>query len=84
MKYPYTFNLKESTSKSETLIYFRARFKNEDKYLKYSTGEKICPKLWDKNSSMPLSIGNKSKPTGQYSSIYLKQGHNFLHHNHKS
>jgi len=61
MKYSYTFNLKEPTSKSETLIYFRARFKNEDKYMKYSTGEKINPKFWDKNTSMPLSIGNKSK-----------------------
>lgn len=61
MKYSYTFNLKEPTSKSETLIYFRARFKNEDKYLKYSTGEKINPKLWDKTTCMPLSIGSKSK-----------------------
>lgn len=61
MKYSFTFNLKEPTSKSETLIYFRARFKNEDKYLKYSTGEKINPKLWDKTTSMPLSIGSKSK-----------------------
>lgn len=61
MNYPYTFNLKEPKSKGETLIYFRANFKNEDKYLKYSTGEKISPLNWDKGNSLPLAVKGKTK-----------------------
>lgn len=40
-----TFVLKEPTSKEPTLIYLFFRFNNQK--LKYSTGEKIHPKLWN-------------------------------------
>lgn len=61
MNYPFTFNLKEPNSEKDTLIYLRARIKNDDKYLKYSTGEKINPKFWNKNTSLPMSISGKTK-----------------------
>lgn len=61
MSYPYTFNLKEPNSDKKTLIYLRARIKNDDKYLKYSTGEKILPEYWDKKTSLPISISGKTK-----------------------
>lgn len=61
MNHPFTFNLKEPNSEKETLIYLRARIKNDNKYLKYSTGEKIKPKFWDKTTSLPLPISGKTK-----------------------
>lgn len=49
----HTFNLKDPSSKNESLIFLRARFPDEAKYLKYSTGETIHPKYWDKNTRQP-------------------------------
>src|SRR5215207_3690101 len=40
-----TFVLKEPTSKGKTLIYLLYRFNGSK--LKYSTGQKILPKLWN-------------------------------------
>ena len=56
----YTFNLKEPSSKKETLIFLRARFPEESKYLKYSTGENIHPKNWDKKTKLPLVINGRT------------------------
>jgi site-specific recombinase XerD len=56
----HTFNLKQPTSKKETLIFLRARFKDENKYLKYSTGETIHPKLWDKNTKLPKVVNGRT------------------------
>lgn len=61
MSYAFTFNLKEPNSDKQTLIFLRARIKNDNKYLKYSTGEKINTKFWDKNTSLPLPLSGKTK-----------------------
>lgn len=47
------FVLKEPNSESETLIYLFLNFGY--KRLKYSTGEKILPKLWDDEKQRPKS-----------------------------
>lgn len=51
------FNLKESNSKSETLIYLIFRFQGNR--LKYSTGQKIFPKFWNTDK-------NRAKSTRQF------------------
>ena len=56
----HTFNLKEPSSKKETLIFLRARFPAESKYLKYSTGESIHPKYWDKENKMPTTLKGRT------------------------
>lgn len=56
----HTFNLKEPSSDKETLIFLRARFPEENKYLKYSTGETIHPNHWDKDNKRPLVIQGRS------------------------
>jgi integrase len=56
----HTFNLKEPSSKNDTLIFLRARFPNEGKYLKYSTGEVINPKYWNKEDKMPAVIAGRT------------------------
>jgi len=45
-----TLVLKEPSSPKETLINLIVRIEGESKRLKYSTGEKILPQYWDKNS----------------------------------
>lgn len=69
MNYSYTFNLKEPNSKQETLIYLRARIKNENKYLKYSTGEKINPKHWDFESQFPRKLPGRSSKAIQVNAV---------------
>lgn len=56
----HTFNLKEPSAKKETLIFLRARFPDENKYLKYSTGETIHPKFWDNDNKCPLNISGRT------------------------
>lgn len=56
----HTFNLKDPSSKNESLIFLRARFPDESKYLKYSTGETISPKLWDKKNKLPIVKSGRS------------------------
>lgn len=56
----HTFNLKDPSGDKETLIFLRARFPEENKYLKYSTGETIHPKLWDNKDKKPLNITGRS------------------------
>lgn len=56
----HTFNLKEPNAKKDTLIFLRARFPEESKYLKYSTGEVINPKFWDNQNKSPISISGKT------------------------
>ncbi|TVZ13967.1 tyrosine-type recombinase/integrase [Maribacter sp. MAR_2009_72] len=55
----YTFRLKEPNGDAETLIYFRAPFKNEGKTFVYSTGEKIHPKDWDLKSKRPANLASR-------------------------
>lgn len=55
-----TFNLKESKSTSETLIYFKAYFKNEGRKFVYSTGEKIHPNEWNFENREPNNINGRS------------------------
>lgn len=56
----HTFNLKEPSANKDTIVFLRARFSEEDKYLKYSTGEVINPKLWDFKTRMPLAIAGRT------------------------
>ncbi|UAB80971.1 tyrosine-type recombinase/integrase [Marixanthomonas sp. SCSIO 43207] len=69
MNYSYTFNLKDPNSTKPTLIYLRARIKAENKYLKYSTGEKIEPKNWDKELQFPKKIKGRTTKAIQVNSI---------------
>jgi len=64
----HTFNLKDPSSKNESLIFLRARFPDESKYLKYSTGETIHPKLWDKSTRQP-----KVKPGRTNEAVALRE-----------
>ncbi|GAK95527.1 integrase [Nonlabens tegetincola] len=56
----HTFNLKNPNGNKETLIFLRARFPEENKYFKYSTGESIHPKYWDKKNKRPNRIPGRS------------------------
>ncbi|GGD98948.1 tyrosine-type recombinase/integrase [Planktosalinus lacus] len=69
MAYNCTFNLKDPSSKKPTLIYLRASIKSQNKYLKYSTGEKIHPKLWDAESKFPIKQKGKTKEAIEVNSI---------------
>jgi hypothetical protein len=69
MNYSFTFNLKSPKSKKESLIYLRASVKEENKYLKYSTGEKINPKDWDSINQFPLRNKGKTTKAIQINSI---------------
>lgn len=60
MNYPFTFNLKSPKSDRPTLIYLRASIKNEHRYLKYSTGEKINPKDWDFEAQFPIKLKGRT------------------------
>ncbi|APG59021.1 site-specific integrase [Christiangramia salexigens] len=74
MIYPYTFNLKDKNSKKPTLIYLRARIKNEGKYLKYSTGEKILPKYWDFKTQWPIKLKGRTKEATEINSVINQIG----------
>jgi len=69
MSYSCTFNLKEPKSNRPTLIYLRAYFKNEGKYLKYSTGETIHPKHWNNENKFPERMAGRSNLAVQINSI---------------
>jgi integrase len=69
MSYSCTFNLKDPSSKKPTLIYLRASIKSQNKYLKYSTGEKIHPKLWDVDSKFPIKQKGKTKEAIEINSV---------------
>lgn len=64
-KMRYTFNLKEPTKKTETLILFSAYFKNEGKKLVYSTGELICPEDWDFENKQPTNLNGRTAKAEQ-------------------
>lgn len=66
------FNLKNSSATSETLINLVYRLQNGER-LKYSTGEKIKPELWD-NENMRASITGNSKQKSISKSINLQLG----------
>ena len=66
------FNLKNSSATSETLINLVYRLQNGER-LKYSTGEKIKPELWD-NENMRASITGNSKQKSISKSINLQFG----------
>lgn len=76
----YTFQLKEPNSASESLIYFVAYFKEENKKFKYSTGEKIEPVHWDFANKFPRTQGkHKSivansikQQLSRYSDLYIE------------
>jgi integrase len=74
MIYSYTFNLKDKNSKKPTLIYLRARIKNEGKYLKYSTGEKIHPKYWDFETQWPKKLKGRTKEAIEINSVINQIG----------
>jgi len=69
MNYSYTFNLKDTKKNSPTLIYLRASIKGANKYLKYSTGEKIHPKHWDFDNQFPVKLKGKSTEAMQINSV---------------
>lgn len=69
MNYSYTFNLKEPKSDKDTLIYLRASIRDENKYLKYSTGEKIHPKFWSQESKFPKRVSGRSAEAVKVNSI---------------
>ncbi|MFD2915821.1 tyrosine-type recombinase/integrase [Psychroserpens luteus] len=53
-----TFYLKQPNSSKESLIYFSCYFKEENKKFVYSTGEKIKPIHWSKESNQPKLKGS--------------------------
>lgn len=59
----YTFNLKEPSKDSETLILFSAYFKNEGKKFVYSTGELINPTDWDFENRQPKNLNGRTPKT---------------------
>jgi integrase len=69
MNYSYTFNLKTPNKKGLSLIYLRASIKSSNKYLKYSTGEKIDPKNWNFENQFPKKIKGKSTEAVQINSV---------------
>jgi hypothetical protein len=66
------FNLKDSSTNSETPINLVYRLQNGER-LKYFTGEKIKPELWDKINMRALVTGN-TKQKGVSKSINLQLG----------
>ncbi|MAL60635.1 MAG: integrase [Flavobacteriaceae bacterium] len=69
MEYSYSFNLKDTKSKKATLIYLRASIRDENKYLKYSTGEKILPSDWDFETQFPKRINGKTSKAIHINSV---------------
>lgn len=57
----YSFRLKHPNQDKDTLIYFTASFKNENKTFVYSTGEKINPKDWDFKNKRPANLSGRKK-----------------------
>lgn len=66
------FNLKDSSATPETLINLVYRLKNGER-LKYSTGEKIKPELWD-NENMRAFVKGNSKQKDISKSVNLQLG----------
>ena len=56
----HTFYLKDPKAKGKTLIFFRCRFKLEEKRFFYSTGEVINPKDWNFTFKMPKGSADSS------------------------
>lgn len=54
------FNLKDTSATSETLIYLVYRLQNGER-LKYSTGEKVNPELWDNDNMRTLVKGSANQ-----------------------
>jgi site-specific recombinase XerD len=61
----YTFNIKEPSKESETLILFSAYFKNEGKKFVYSTGELIIPADWDFENKQPNNLSGRTAKAEQ-------------------
>lgn len=66
------FNLKDSSTKTETLINLVYRLQNGER-LKYSTGEKIKPYLWN-NENMRAIVKGNANEKGISKSINLQLG----------
>ncbi len=56
----HTFYLKDPKAKGKTLIFFRCRFRKEEKRFFYSTGEVIKPKDWNFTIKMPKGSADSS------------------------
>lgn len=68
-----TFYLKQPKSIKPTLIYFSCYFKLENKKFVYSTGEKILPRHWNKESNKPNLKGNDKDPNATTINIQLSR-----------
>jgi len=64
-----TFFLRKPKGINDTLIIFSAYFKNEDRRLKYSTGEVISPTEWDKINRMPNNLNGRTSKADNHRSI---------------
>ena len=64
-----TYNLKETKKDGLTSIRFIAFFKNENKKLVYSTGERIHPEDWDFERKEPKHLNGRTQKANEMRSI---------------
>jgi len=72
------FFLKQPKFEKETLIILVYYIKDEKKYFKYSTGQKIAPKHWSFENRMPLAMRGSAGQQNKHIGLVLSKYADFL------